>query len=321
MSQLTVRARRTAVGMAVVLIAVVASKAAGYPAALTRRGVHLLPPTETPVVVKCVVAFEHQGAIKRCDGVLSKTFLRSPTRKELRSIPNILAQGHNAYRRMKCSTVPCDKRSADTFVNGVVQDFVWDDADNDVPIVFGAMRFMAGLDSKDERYGGGDDMEDTQEGRKLYFVGYKPTGFVSKPVKGSDNLVYGRTVAKWKLYQIVKNSGADAALTEVSSGTIVECTNSHPGNSLNAAFLGCKGEHAMRTFAASTGLPFDLLLALGDETRSRFTDFLALETFRKRYDPAKDFSRMFSTLAARDVDPDVASYWFSCANGCCTADF
>ena len=98
----------------------------------------------------------------------------------------------------------------------------------------------------------------------------------------------------------------------------MECVKTHAGNKLNADFLGCKGELKMRSFSQQSGVPFDALLAVGDWQTSRLDGLKALAALASY--KFQSLSSIFNTLDVQDVNSDVASFWFSCANGCCTAD-
>jgi hypothetical protein len=266
------------------------------------------------------------GTAPRCLGLLDPSVAANPTWEILSKIVKDNTKGGgDAYRKVfeKCPQPdPC--HHADTEVNTDMQKFDFRNLPQDRAIVIGAMRWRPKNPYSDTTYRVGLDVEDTQQGRRTIFVVYPriPNSVIIDPK-------YGVVRARWKLFGMQR---PNRQIVLLDTGYVVDCLPPHKDTKLNSGFRGCPGLDTAHQVALSTGLDLEDVLSVNTceagrsissaEAAKAYCDnqrkskVAALEKLLQLRGKSADLLKPLGDTG----DSSDETYWFSCANGCCTAD-
>lgn len=299
-------------------------------------------------------AYCHLDGDLKCAGILGEGFIANPTWTELKpAYEQITVPGDHANRATDpvCGftgqTLPC--KYAETDVNVDMRRFRYKDLDEKHAVVVGTMLWRPQERYRDFTYKVGQDLpasSDIDLLRTFFVVYANERG--STPTSGN-----GQVVAAWKLFQ--RQDQTDK-LVLLRTGEIVQCTHIHPQPRPSAGFLGCKALNATHVIADSTGISEESVFAAlrcdiavdtsrkdsvvtsrkapAGASRSPSSGKSQAETCAQERErkikalhdwvsPSGATSRPALEKAFADLetaDPSIDTYWFSCANGCCTAD-
>ncbi len=258
-----------------------------------------------------------------CPGLLAST---TPTVAELNTAySNALARGDGSYRKVfeLCRPFePC--HYADTDVNMDMRGVDFAHLPTNRGIVVGDMRWSAEVAFDDRTYKVGSNLANTQMTRRTFFV--------MIPLDGKTPLDpgYGTITARWRLYGVQMNSDVP---TLVDTGYVVKCKYPHPDAAVaRSGFRGCLPLKRIHEEAARLGLSFQDVLNIDQcepglirnsgiefETACAKQRESKVAALRLKLKAQGKSIAPLSTLTALG-DPTLDTYWFSCANGCCTAD-
>lgn len=266
------------------------------------------------------------GTAPRCLGLLDPAVAANPTWEVLSKIvKENTKSGQDAYRRVfeRClQPGPC--HHADTEVNTDMQKFDFRNLPQDRAIVVGAMRWRPTNPYSDTTYRVGLDVEDTQQGRRTIFVVYPrdPNSVIIDPK-------YGVVRARWRLFGVQRPS---RQIVLLDTGYVIDCIPPHKNKDLNSGFRGCPGLGTAHQVALSTGFSLDDVLSVNTceagrsigsaESGQAYCDNqrkskrAALEKLLQERGKSVDLLKPLGDTG----DSSDETYWFSCANGCCTAD-
>lgn len=278
-----------------------------------------VPPDRTiaPIAWDRKCKFDGAGPMRLCVGVLDATALPQLTEPALDGLlgtpanPTIVRKA-GAHRKLRC-TPTCERSFVHTLVNVDSRNFDVLALPPNKAVLIGGMIFEGGLSSPDSLYGVGDGLlnEPTKKRRTLYMFAYMaPIPAVGK----SKQLTYE---LRWKL---VKRS-AGSKLEEVAGGRISRCLKTHePNTVVNSSFVGCDGERILHEISTKSGVSFSELLQVDsfprNSTRRQHIESVLSKSKLDSAEKAK-LQKLLAVLA----DEGSSRYWFSCASGCCTADF
>ena len=202
-----------------------------------------------------------------------------------------------------------------TFVNKDARNIDLDQLPNGQSLLIGSMVFAPGA-APDIYYhtsgGGGSDVK----GRTAWIV-------LSGPTPGTP-ATNGLTVSTWSMY------GIDPVTKDVKliggPKNVVECTNDSPYNGVqgpNSYFSACQAVDRVHALAHELKRPFDAVLAYvacrpdqeGHCTVPQPNDsqaFTAMSVSQR--------DTLLKAIKLLTLDPTADAYWFSCGQGCCTAE-
>lgn len=246
------------------------------------------------------------GAVDACKGLFQSTAL---TWKDL--------QTSEPYLLPKLESDRFPDQHGLTFVNQDGRKIDLDRLPVGQSLLMGAIRFEGGK-GKDPFYKVGSGLPPTDAGRMVYFV-------VNRPIVLPGSPTFGTTVAQWNMY------GVDVPHKQVKliagPGNIVECTeestvNNDKGNP-NSYFTACKPVHIADSLARALKLPFNAVLAYAackpDESGT-CTKTQANAPHGFNVMSVDQRKVLLAAIPKIFGDPLTAPYWFSCGQGCCTAE-
>lgn len=193
-------------------------------------------------------------------------------------------------------------------------------------ILIGVIKWDENSKYKDRRYRIGDKL--TGDARLSYIVATAPRNGMR------PKLPQGQVVAEWNMYTIAPD---DPAPRWQKKGRIFLCTVPHPSNDVvESHFFGCSAQVKLQALATKMDLPLSELLDLRpcdlvnaniseQNSASRQNDGSCatprVKTGKSLLPAIRRLSNVeFDTLVATLADHSIDAYWYSCANGCCTAD-
>ncbi|MEO7456172.1 MAG: hypothetical protein ABIY52_07905 [Gemmatimonadaceae bacterium] len=293
-------------------------------------------------------SFPLSGNLRECAGILSRDFIANPRSADLRfAVRDAQTPGLDTQREGECgnsgTTGHCPvTQSATPFVNPDSRWFSVESLPAHYAIVLGAMRFKYGVNHKDRYYAKlGANLPADAESRMHYIVAYAVS---PKVVTASRDTIIGA----WAIYRMAKSS--DQYADSLMSGNLIKC--GHPPDNPTAAetrFTTCVGQHGIQTSARllnttseavynslaceASQLPFSTVAEpdlWGECGKQRMVKVATL--LKGRVDSAGAAAasgsvkgRLAFTAASimqllQRAQPAIDPYWFSCANGCCTAE-
>ena len=266
-----------------------------------------------------------------CAGQLKTTFLGAPTVKELKDAyknnwPS--ANDWGSYRQWDCGEKPSNNCPTAQYgqpdVNPDSRNFDPAAIPYDVPVIVGSIRWSIANSKNDRSYKIGANLED--ERRRVYIVAYRRAGDV---YAGTG---YGRQVAHYTIYGLP--SGKETTPDILGNGFIVRCDHDSDDKGIEAHFRGCKGQQYLDSLSRAKGVPSATLarlafcsttqavLAPKDRGSSCEKLTAALGAGKKLTKQLAGLTQVdIASLVAFGADETRAAYWFSCSNGCCTADY
>lgn len=295
----------------------------------------------TPTVSSTVSVFADVPPAPNCDlvaqpmacpGVLEKAFINRPNYTDLQDALTrlnngpLLVPGIGKGRRKKCSTNIC---GALLYIQPYVNKYSrWFDFEAgalpqlpmDKAIIIGALDFPTRFAHDDERYKIGRHLET----ERVFIIAYRDEAD-GRPDPTAKNYV----IARWRMFKVAN----DRTVTGIAEGKIRRCSKDHDEyrNKVAARFLGCEGESAYRFGKALSGHTMTTLMETGacpvdvgrDSTKAANCDRDSNRISALAKLPKVDG---FQSLTAESIvalldmgDESGALYWFSCANGCCSA--
>ena len=242
-----------------------------------------------------------------CYGVLGD---KDPTFDELHPKNAYLVPKNTSQRQ------PDSDQIVQTYVNMGARDLDLDELKSGTSVVVGSLEFTAGKQA-DGYYKVGGGGTSNKDSRTVWIVVGKPPTF---PAPSGDDPV----VAHWTMYGIDKSGN----VTKVAGpGKIIECTEGSDGHDPStvpdAYFTTCKPVSLMHTLARSLKRPFDSILAYvacrpdanGSCTRPQPNAPHGFNVMSA--DERKLFLAALPTILA---NPSTSPFWFTCGQGCCTAE-
>jgi hypothetical protein len=266
-----------------------------------------------------------------CQGVISKNPVLL-SYGEVVELKKGFDQKHGKYRQVACGGANCaTEQHANTYVNPTSRDFPDFSTLGENSVLVGYLQVKKG---RPERlYSDGSPYQpDPGTDKAMIYVFAKKTSNPSWSTSDNNSAQYGTVVAEWVA---IVYDHRKKLFTQIREGPIVKCAGSHGDPTrLDAGFLSCRSASRVHEIATSLGLSFeDATSCIADYDLSEpratvalsrcLTDILHARADSTQTDLQKAKLRVASAIeqiAQWKDDAAVATFWFSCLAGCCTAD-
>ena len=240
----------------------------------------------------------------QCAGLLADA---TPTVNELVAA-NVLIPALHGKRK------PSDT-DAKTLINKDARNIDLDKLPSGKAILIGAIQFTP--DAADDGYyhtsgGGGKDVR----GRTAWFVLNGPATLASA--------TNGLTVSTWTMYGIDPVTKGVKVLAGPKN--VVECTQDSPYNNAagpNSFFSGCQPAANIHALAHELKMPFDAVLAYvacRPDAKGNCTVPQPHGPHAFSVMSVEQRNELLKGIKLLTIDPTADPYWFSCGQGCCTAE-